>query len=308
MESVVGFSSSISSLLPKLACSSRGRNACPKAHLKVDSGGDVLLQSAIHKASLRHQESLRPVPLFVDPYAAAFTSSNGQSDREHEPHPYCLATKFVDDRLAEAMKNNDGLKQVVLFSDGMDARPYRISWPLSTLIFDVSPDTTFQFAARKLDEVHAKVSKGCLLLHIPFESGNLQQQLRAKGFNGNRPSIWVLQGLPIQTLVQFEDILLDVDSLGVEGCLILGELPAQFAEKESDDARSWLEKVMLRHGFRLLFAEITDTSSKESLLPGYKSILFVAEHLRLSDDQMELWRKEFERIEDEGDEEGFEEL
>ncbi|KAL9261519.1 hypothetical protein AKJ16_DCAP01709 [Drosera capensis] len=42
-------------------------------------------------------------------------------------------------------------------------------------------------------------------------------------------------------------------------------------------------------------------------------IHFAAEHLRLSDDQireklMENWRSEFHRIEEDGDEEGFEEL
>ncbi|CAM8959351.1 hypothetical protein QQ045_003226 [Rhodiola kirilowii] len=309
MESVVAFSSSsIPSRLTKLPRSSTRTNQCLKSQFKVENGGGMLLQSAIGKASLRHQETLRPVPLFVDPYAACFLPLNLQADTECGHHPYCIATKFVDDMLVETLKKYEELKQVVLLTDGMDTRPYRISWPHLTVIYDVSPNSTFNFAAQKLKEVGAKVSKSSLLLHIPLESGNSQVKLREKSFNGNRPSIWVLQGLPVTTLTQFENILLDIDSLAMEGCLVLGELPGQLAESESDDMKSWLENIMLRHGFRILSAEVTDTSSEKSILPCYKSILFIAQHLRLSDDQMEIWRQEFQRIEDDGDEEGFEEL
>lgn len=38
------------------------------------------------------------------------------------------------------------------------------------------------------------------------------------------------------------------------------------------------------------------------------NLLFVARQLRFSDAQMEAWRAHFERIDENGDEEGFEEL
>lgn len=40
--------------------------------------------------------------------------------------------------------------QVVLLTDGMDTRPYRLSWPPSTVIFDLSPERVFRSAAEKL--------------------------------------------------------------------------------------------------------------------------------------------------------------
>ena len=42
------------------------------------------------------------------------------------------------------------LLQVVLLTDGMDTRPYRLKWPASTIIFDISPDNVFKRAAEKL--------------------------------------------------------------------------------------------------------------------------------------------------------------
>lgn len=41
--------------------------------------------------------------------------------------------------------------QVVLLTDGMDTRPYRLNWPSSTLMFDISPDELYKIAAEKLE-------------------------------------------------------------------------------------------------------------------------------------------------------------
>lgn len=118
---------------------------------KLHDGDDPLLQAAINGASLRFQESHRPEPLFIDPYAGCFVSPDIQMDMEYNPHHhYCLATKFIDDKLISTMNNIDGLKQVVLLTDGMDTRPYRLNWPPSTIIFDISPKRVFTMAAQKL--------------------------------------------------------------------------------------------------------------------------------------------------------------
>lgn len=80
---------------------------------KLHDGDDPLLQAAINGASLRFQESHRPEPLFIDPYAGCFVSPDIQMDMEYHPHHhYCLATKFIDDKLISTMNNIDGLKQM----------------------------------------------------------------------------------------------------------------------------------------------------------------------------------------------------
>lgn len=44
--------------------------------------------------------------------------------------------------------------QVVLLTDGMDTRPYRLNWPKSTVVFDISPDNVFKRAAQKLEGLY----------------------------------------------------------------------------------------------------------------------------------------------------------
>ncbi|KAH7521736.1 hypothetical protein FEM48_Zijuj07G0064200 [Ziziphus jujuba var. spinosa] len=141
-------------------------------------------------------------------------------------HPYCIATKFIDDKLLRTVNHIDGLKQVVLLLDGMDTRPYRLSWPTSTIIFDVSQKGYLKEQLKSLKGVGAKLPRSCLFLHVPLKSSNLQQSLRAKGFNGNQPSIWAIQGLPLMTLRSFEEILLVVSCLAMNGSFFVGELPS----------------------------------------------------------------------------------
>jgi hypothetical protein len=45
----------------------------------------------------------------------------------------------------------------------------------------------------KMLGVGAKIPRNCLFLHVPLESSDIQHSLLAKGFNGNQPSVWVIQ-------------------------------------------------------------------------------------------------------------------
>ncbi|KAM7254687.1 hypothetical protein ACFE04_019928 [Oxalis oulophora] len=305
------------SLPPYYAASaSKNKNVAFTLKSKLDDEYEPLLKSALNAASLRLQETHQSEPLFVDPYAGCFVPPRTRLDlmKTSESDHYCLATKFIDDKLIHTANNIDGLKQVVLLTDGMDTRPYRLSWGSSTIIFDISPETTFQIAAQKLQDVGAKIPRGCLFFHVPLESSDIQKSLCSKGFNGSRPSVWAVQGLPLMNLANFENILFAVSSLAAKGSIFVGEIPAWFAETEIElklSTQKWMEKLFSGHGLRvdlISYSEVARSLGRE-LTPGdYRNILFVAEQLRFSDDQMETWRREFQRVEEEGDEQGFEEL
>ncbi|XP_065860461.1 O-methyltransferase 1, chloroplastic [Euphorbia lathyris] len=309
---VVHLAPTIISRRPSIYASNARKNSWLRA--KINGEADPLLQAAIKAASLRFQETHRPEPLFLDPYAGCLVDPTMQMDLKKYSHHYCLATKLIDDKLLRTVNHIDGIKQVVLLTDGMDTRPYRLNWPTSSIIFDISPERIFQQAAEKLKGVGAKIPRNCMFLHVPLESSNIQQTLHSKGFNGNHPSIWAMQGLSIVTLASFEEILCIVSSLAMNGCLFLGELPAWLAKTEirsKSSMEKWMDKLFMSNGFRvemLCYNEAARSLGKELAPKDYKNILFVAEQLRYSDDQMETWRREFNRVEEEGDEEGFDEL
>ncbi|XP_058083661.1 O-methyltransferase 1, chloroplastic isoform X3 [Magnolia sinica] len=274
---------------PLICCSTNGhkgrRFGGPRAKLEFN-GDDPFLQAAIRAASLRFQETHRP--------------------------------------------------------DGMDTRPYRLKWPHSTIIFDISPGRIFTIASERLKGVGAKISRTSMFIHVPLESHDIQAILQSKGFNGNRPSIWALQGLPVMTLASFKEIISVVSSLAMKGSIFLGEMPSWLAKTEvgikvgllkthnrllvfmsllliyvsvhgppQSNTQKWMDKLFMSNGFRLGVIAYNDVAKDVLRDPpsgDYGNILFVAEQLQLSDDQMESWRREFQRMEEEGDEDGFEEL
>ncbi|KAJ0927811.1 putative S-adenosyl-L-methionine-dependent methyltransferase [Helianthus annuus] len=187
-------------------------------------------------------------------------------------------------------------------------------WPSSTVIFDVSPQAVFNTASQKLQDVGAKILRSCLHLHVPLESSDMQQLLCDKGFNGSRPSIWVFQGFPITNLAAFKEILFMVSSLAMKGCLFLGELPMWLTETQvgvKSSVEKWMYEIFMSYGFRVRmigYDEVAKNLGQKHAVGDSDYVLFVAEHLRFSDYEMEIWRREFQRVEEEGDEDGFEEL
>ncbi|KAJ1686008.1 hypothetical protein LUZ63_017398 [Rhynchospora breviuscula] len=276
---------------------------------------DPLLRAALTSAWIRDQESRRSDPLFIDTYAGGLLSSDEclHSTNVSELYRYRLATKFIDDRLQQLLSTSDQFRQIVLLSDGMDTRPYRLNWPRLSVLYNLSPDRVFALGTKRLQGIGAKTSRNCLLFNFPNDSRNLQETLCKNGFNGNQPSLWVLQGLPLPYLISFEELLLLISSLAMKGSIFFGELHIPSDWMISRTKEEWLENVFLRHGFRGTIVKYSEVAGNSELDPdtGFEasgSILFVAEQLRMSDGQMEVWRMHLERMEEEADEDGFEEL
>ncbi|PNT76777.1 hypothetical protein BRADI_1g53360v3 [Brachypodium distachyon] len=283
---------------------------------------DPLLLAALRAARLRDEESRRPDPLFIDPYAAVLLSLDvAQQTSDYlvshlmpsEDH-YRLTTRYVDEKLEHLISSSDNFRQIVLLTDGMDTRPYRLCWPRMSVVYDVSPGRIFSTSAQQLKG--AKISRNCVVFHTPLESPDLQEALCKNGFNGNRPSVWILQGLPLFTSTSLENLLLVVSNLATKGSIFMGEVP-HFpdctAASDLFSKQGWLDKLFFTWGFRVSFDHYENVANDIGLdlAPTWKQhggVLFVAEQLRFSDAQMESFRMHFERAEEDADEEGFEEL
>ncbi|GLU07371.1 hypothetical protein SLE2022_243320 [Rubroshorea leprosula] len=162
--------------------------------------------------------------------------------------------------------------------------------------------------------VGAKILRGCSFIHIPMESSTVKQILCKKGFSSSHPSIWAIQGLPLMTFSSFEEVLSVISGLTTNSSLFLGELPAWLAKTEvgiKSTTTKWVEKEFTSNGFLvdvINYNDIASSLGKEIESKDYKNIVFVAEQLRFSEDQMKTWRTELQRVKRTADEEGFEEL
>lgn len=86
-----------------------------------------------------------------------------------------VATRYIDESLANAMQatavnsiQEGDFKQVVLFGDGFDTRPFRLDWPAGTLLFVVAPAEVHEKAEALLAASPRKphAPRGCLLRRV----------------------------------------------------------------------------------------------------------------------------------------------
>lgn len=146
-----------------------------------------------------------------------------------------------------------------------------------------------------------------------------------------RTHFGVIQGLPLTTLANFEDVLCAVSILAMKGSLVIGEFPAWLAGTDLEQTvlafcwhsrikfilhhffmnehhlfslpsqislREWMHKLFMRHGFQVQMIDYEDVAKslgRELSRETSSNMLFVAEHLRFSDDQVRAHNLVFRR-------------
>lgn len=289
-----------------------------------------LFTAAQERAALRAAESSRDEPLFHDPYAGCLAAVEKETRNAapaieadgNEVGFYELATSFIDEKLMEAVKRDGDtpLRQIVLLSDGMDTRPYRLPWPTASAVFDISPSAIYNVAAERLEAVGARIRRGCVFRHVSvdlsedgdWEDESWERNLVSVGFQGTRPSVWAMQGLQTLTAEGLEAILRCVSSLATKDSVFLGELPCSaLGDISQENISAALSRVFGSNGFHVSLVlhkegSASAWSKSRPLVEDYGTeLLFVAKQLRLSDHQVDDLKRMISDRE-EIDEDGFE--
>eukprot|EP00850_Spirogloea_muscicola_P025119 SM002227S07081 [mRNA] locus=s2227:34:1841:+ [translate_table: standard] len=236
------------------------------------------LQAARRRAAERAAESCRQGALFVDPFAAALVD-NAPSPPDQSAcsiGEYCVATHFIDQSLLRAVAAGgpDGgrLHQVVLLADGLDTRPYRLPWPPTTAIYDVSPASAFSAVTDVLQGMAATVPAGCLVRHVSTELVEAEdwrdegwgEKLVRLGYQATQPSAWALQGLDGLASEALQSVVGQAALLAARGSVFVGELqlPATTATSaEADGAQQELRELFGRNGFLVRFLSHADAAA-----------------------------------------------
>ncbi len=93
-----------------------------------------------------------------------------------------------------------------MLGDGMDSRPFRLPLPPGTMVFIVAAPEVHEHAEALLDSAGAHTMRGCLLRRVNANfgaaggsnasgAGVFAAELQRAGFQGDRLSVWALQGL-----------------------------------------------------------------------------------------------------------------
>jgi methyltransferase (TIGR00027 family) len=129
---------------------------------------------------------------------------------------FAARARYYDDYFAEATAA--GLRQVVILASGLDARPYRLSWPAGTTVYEIDQPEVIEFKTATLSQLGAVPAAEHRPVGIDLRD-DWPAALRAAGFDSAAPTAWLAEGvligfLPPEAEVRLLDNVISLSAAG----------------------------------------------------------------------------------------------
>lgn len=176
-------------------------------------------------AALRAKESRRSDRLFWDPFAAQLAGKAAMEFAETKSQPRDIAylamrTKIFDDLFQNVLFGDKitAISQVVLLAAGMDSRAYRLSWPEHTHLYELDFAEILAYKENMLGGVLPRCKRTAIAADLTQPWIHL---LLERGYQRDRPSLWLLEGLLMYLQAsQCDRLLQEIASLIVSGSVL----------------------------------------------------------------------------------------
>jgi methyltransferase (TIGR00027 family) len=170
---------------------------------------------------------------------------------------FAARARYFDDYFAEA--TGAGLRQVVIVASGLDARPYRLSWPAGTTVYEIDQPEVIEFKTATLSKIGAAPAVEHRTVGIDLRE-DWPAALRAAGFATARPTAWLAEGvligfLPPEAEVRLLDNIIGLSSPGSRLSADFGSL--NDGSPESREQSRLMADTWRRQGLHLDIAELT---------------------------------------------------
>ena len=193
-------------------------------------------------AAARAVASAEPNPIIHDPFAAPLVHAVGlnffvrlvdgdviasrphddaERDLQLETDSIAVRTRFFDDFFLNASR--DGVRQAVILAAGLDARPYRLSWPNGTVVYEVDQPKVIEFKSAMMSSLSAAPAADRRTVSIDLRD-DWPAALRDSGFDDTQPTAWSAEGLLMYLPPDAQDRLFDhITALSAPGSRIATE-------------------------------------------------------------------------------------
>lgn len=156
-------------------------------------------------------------------------------------------TRYFDDYLEAAVSS--GIRQVAVLAAGLDARAYRLPWLAGCTVYELDRPQVLEYKRATLAQAGREPIADRREVAVDLR-GDWPKALRDSGFDSDRPTAWLIEGLLIYLTPAAQDRLFDtVHSLSAPGSRAAVEqmdpLPAEAAEALAADGESGSEWVKL---------------------------------------------------------------
>lgn len=149
-------------------------------------------------AAARALESERPDNLFTDPYARTLAGESGFTLLERYAGagtvPFlAVRTKYLDEAALAAVTDR-AARQVVFVAAGMDTRAWRLSWPESTVVYELDRPALLDTKRELLRDAPAPAVQDRRPVAVDL-SEDWGSTLVDAGFDPTQTTVWVMEGL-----------------------------------------------------------------------------------------------------------------
>ena len=115
-------------------------------------------------------------------------------------------------------------RQSVILASGLDARGYRLSWPTGMTVFEIDQPQVIEFKTTTLAALGAKPTVDLRTVPIDLRD-DWPAALRQAGFDAQRPTAWIAEGLLAFLPPEAQDRLLDnITALSAGGSRLIVEI------------------------------------------------------------------------------------
>jgi len=196
-------------------------------------------------AAARALASAEPNPIIDDPFAAPLVRAVGlnffvrlvdgdviasqthnqavqaERDLQLETDSIAVRTRFFDDFFLNAVR--DGVRQAVILAAGLDARPYRLSWPSGSVVYEVDQPKVIEFKSAMMSALSAAPAADRRTVSIDLRD-DWPAALRRSGFDDTKPTAWSAEGLLMYLPPDAQDRLFDnITTLSAPGSRLATE-------------------------------------------------------------------------------------
>ena len=173
------------------------------------------------------------------------------------PAAMAARTRYFDGFFADAAAA--GITQAVILASGLDARAYRLDWPAGMTVYEIDQPEVIEFKATTLAGLGAEPKAELRTVAIDLRE-DWPAALQAAGFDADKPSAWIAEGLYGYLPPEAQDRLLDaVTALGAPGTRLGSEAVPNTSDIDPEESRARMREATAKwreHGFDLDFTEL----------------------------------------------------
>lgn len=186
--------------------------------------------TALAVAASRAVETAGPDPLIRDEFARILVSEAGPAwerladpsiawldddERAQRLHRagcdyQAVRTHFFDEYCAAV--TTAGIRQVVILASGLDTRAYRLNWPTGTVVYELDQPKVLEYKAHVLQSHGALPAAQRHAVAVDLRD-DWPAALAHAGFDRNRPTAWLAEGLLGYLPSDAQDRLLEMCTL-----------------------------------------------------------------------------------------------